>query len=323
MSSKQIRIVAVVLLLLAGLLALLAWQVARQAARAPVTTQNAVPTHAVVVTTRAVEAGKPLPADALKVMRLPIEPGGAYQDVARVAGQVPLVNLGANVPVLESQLLAGLARQIPEGERALAVAVDEVVGVGNQVQPGDFVDVFVILRRDNQEIADSQTRLLLSRLRVLAYGSGAVNEAPKPQADQMMTRREGAKTAVLAVPLEQVGKLAMAQQAGRLILALRNPKDEAVPSDGMFVDPPGVLQARAGVPPEAERSPADKAVAGVSLAGLVGTAPAPRTQAPVPVLRPTVLPAGQSLTAATPRHELITENNNGVEVIRAGKRAIE
>lgn len=319
MTSKQIRIAAVVLLLLAGVLALLAWQVARNAAVPQLPTRHDVATHAVVVTTRAVEAGKPLPADALAVMQLPIDPSGAYQDVARVAGQVPLVNLGANVPVLESQLLSGLARQIPEGDRAMAVAVDEVVGVGNQVQPGDFVDVFVILRRDNQEINDSQTRMLLSRLRVLAYGNGAVNEAPKQQADQMMTRREGAKTAVLSVPLEQVSKLAMAQQAGRLILALRNPKDETVPSEGMFADPPAALQARAGTPAESERAPADKAMAGVSLAGMVGNA-APRATAPAPVMRQAVLPSAASLTASRREPQ---ENNNGVEVIRAGKRAIE
>ncbi|KAB0596864.1 Flp pilus assembly protein CpaB [Cupriavidus pauculus] len=318
MTSKQIRILAVVLLVLAGLLAVLAWQVARHQ-RVPLPTQNAVATHAVVVTTRAVEAGKPLSTDALTVMQLPIDPTGAYQEVARVAGQVPVINLGANVPVLESQLVSGLARQIPEGDRALAVAVDEVVGVGNQVQPGDFVDVFVILRRDNQEIGESQTRLLLSHLRVLAYGSGAVNEAPKAQSEQMMTRREGAKTAVLSVPLEQVSKLAMAQQAGRLILALRNPKDEAMPSEGMFADPPPVLQARAGVPPQAERAPVDRAVAGVSLSGLVGDA-APRS--PAPAMRPATLPAAATLTAATPRRQA-QDNQQGVEVIRAGKREIE
>ena len=104
MTSKQIRIAAVVLLLLAGVLALLAWQVARNAAVPQLPTRHDVATHAVVVTTRAVEAGKPLPADALAVMQLPIDPSGAYQDVARVAGQVPLVNLGANVPVLEGVL---------------------------------------------------------------------------------------------------------------------------------------------------------------------------------------------------------------------------
>lgn len=320
MSSKQIRILATVLLILAGLLALLAWQVARHDA-VPIPHARSAPTHAVVVTTRAVEAGKPLTADALAVMQLPIQPAGAYQDAARVVGQVPVVNLGSNVPVLEGQLLSGLARQIPEGDRALAVAVDETVGVGHQVQPGDFVDVFVILRRDSQEIGESQTRLLLSRLRVLAYGSGSVNESAKVQGEQMMTRREGAKTAVLAVPVEQVGKLTMAQQAGRLVLALRNPSDASMPSDGMFADPPPVLQARAGVPPDAQRAPVDKAVAGVSLAGLVGQpgGATPRTVAAPPAVRPA--PA-VSLTAAAPRREP-QDNNNGVEVIRAGKRAIE
>ncbi|RZT29353.1 Flp pilus assembly protein CpaB [Cupriavidus agavae] len=315
MSSKQIRILAIVLLVLAGLLALMAWRVARHQPL-PVASNTPAATHAVVVTTRAVEAGKPLPADALTVMQLPMDPAGAYRDVTRVAGQVPLVNLGANVPVLESQLLAGLARQIPEGSRALAVAVDEVVGVGHQVQPGDFVDVFVILRRDSQEIADSQTRLLVPHLRVLAYGAGAVNEAARPQGEQMMARREGAKTAVLAVPVEQVGKLAMAQQAGRLILALRNPHDEALPSEGMFAEPAPVLQARAGVPPPAERAPVDKAAAGVSLAGLVGT-DTPR--APAAALRQVAV--AQPAPAAARREP--QDNRGGVEVIRAGKREIE
>lgn len=323
MSSKQIRILAIVLLVLAGLLALMAWQVARRQA-APLPVAQTVPTHAVVVTTRAVEAGKPLAADALTVMQLPMEPAGAYQDVARVAGQVPVVNLGANVPVLESQLLSGLARQIPEGSRAFAVAVDEVVGVGHQVQPGDYVDVFVTMRRDNQEIAETQTRLLLSHLRVLAYGNGAVNEAPKAQAEQMMVRRDGAKTAVLSVPVDEVGKLAMAQQTGRLMLALRNPKDEATLSEGMFAEPPAVLQARVGVPAEAQRAPLDKAAAGVSLSGLLGAAgPARATlpAAPTPAaMRPVAQPAAPSLAAQ--RREL-QDNGNGVEVIRAGKRAIE
>ncbi|MEN7531183.1 Flp pilus assembly protein CpaB [Cupriavidus sp. DL-D2] len=314
MSSKQIRILAVVLLVLAGLLALMAWRVARHQPLPAVSTEQAA-SHAVVVTTRAVEAGKPLPADALTVMQLPMDPAGGYRDISRVAGQVPLVNLGAHVPVLESQLLAGLARQIPEGDRALAVAVDEVVGVGHQVQPGDFVDVFVILRRDSQEITDSQTRLLLSHLRVLAYGAGAVNESAKAQGEQMMARREGAKTAVLSVPVDQVGKLAMAQQAGRLILALRNPKDESVPSEGMYSEPPPVLQARAGVPPPAERAPVDRAMAGVSLAGLVGSdASRPAAAGVRQVSAPVQTPMARRDNP---------DNRSGVEVIRAGKRDIE
>ncbi|CAG9185224.1 Flp pilus assembly protein CpaB [Cupriavidus pampae] len=317
MSSNTIRIIAVCLLVLAGLLALLAWQVGRQST--PTVQQpGAVALHPVVVTTQPVKAGKPIGADAVRIEQLPIDPGGAYRDTARVVGQVPLVDLGANVPVLESQLLAGLARQVPEGERAVAVAVDEVIGVGHQVQPGDYVDVFVVMRRDSQEIAESQARMLLSRLRVLAYGHGAVNEAAPHEAEQMMTRRgDGAKTAVLSVPLAAVSQLAMAQQAGRLLLALRNPKDPEVPSEGMFTEPPGVLKARVGVPPEATRAPADRAIAGVALAGMLGTPLASRNT-PAPAVQP------PSIAAAPVRREpATTTRTSGVEVIRAGKRDTE
>lgn len=320
MTSKQIRIVAIVLLALAGLLALLAWQVARQPATPAAAHAGAVPVHPVVVTTRAVEAGKPLPADALKVEQLPIDPAGAYREVSRVAGQVPLVNLGAHVPVLESQLLAGLASQVPQGERAVAIAVDEVIGVGNQVQPGDYVDVFLVLRRDTQEVPDSQARMLLSKLRVLAYGVAAVNQANKEAPEQMMTRREGARTAVLSVPLGQVSELAMAQQAGRLLLALRNPKDEATPSEGLFAEPAAARQVRAGLPADAGSAAPDKAAAGVALAGLVGNAPAGAARAPVPTppaMRMAVAPANTLAPRAQARDAA------GVEMIRAGKRDIE
>lgn len=323
MTSKQIRLVAVVLLGLALLLAVLAWQVGRQPAPSEAASKGAAPMHPVVVTTRAVEAGKPIGAEALKVEMLPIDPAGAYTDVARVSGQVLLVPLGANVPVLETQLLAGLATQVPEGERAVAVQVDEVIGVGNQVQPGDYVDVFLVLRRDQQEIPESHARMLLSRLRVLSYGAAAVHRPQPDKSEQMMARQEGAKTAVLSVPLEQVSRLAMAQQSGRLLLALRNPHDQAMPSEGMFVEPPPALAVRAGVPADAPRAAPDRAVAGVALSGMAATGGnAARARQALPPAAPVARP----LQAAAPpaaRHTRQARESAGVEVIRAGKREIE
>ncbi|MEM5430948.1 Flp pilus assembly protein CpaB [Cupriavidus oxalaticus] len=323
MTSKQIRLVAVVLLGLALLLAVLAWQVGSQPAPSERAPRGASPMHPVVVTTRAVEAGKPIGADALKVEMLPIDPAGAYTDVARVSGQVLLVPLGANVPVLETQLLAGLATQVPEGERAVAVQVDEVIGVGNQVQPGDYVDVFLVLRRDQQEIPESHARMLLSRLRVLSYGAAAVHQPQPARPEQMMARQEGAKTAVLSVPLEQVSRLAMAQQSGRLLLALRNPHDQAMPSEGMFVEPPPALAVRAGVPADAPRAAPDRAVAGVALPGMAATRG--NAMRP-PQATPPAAPVARPLQVATPpagRQAREARESAGVEVIRAGKREIE
>ncbi|WP_454727293.1 MULTISPECIES: Flp pilus assembly protein CpaB [Cupriavidus] len=321
MTSKQIRVLAIVLLVLAALLALLAWRVARTPAKPAAPVAAAAELHAVVITTKPIEAGKPVPADALKVEQLPINPAGAYTDVARVAGQIPLVSIGANVPVLESQMLAGLATQVKAGERAVAVAVDEVIGVGNQVQPGDFVDVFAVFRRDGQEIEGSQARLLLARLRVLAYGAGTVVEAAKPTPDQMMVRREGAKTAVLAVPVADVGKLALGQQSGRLLLALRNPEDESLPTENLFSEPAPVLQARSlpgGTP--AVLTASDRAAAGVALASVMGNAGVARRDQPVARTMP--IPAAPAVPA---QHARVASSvaQNSVEVIRGGKREIE
>ncbi|WP_059415787.1 Flp pilus assembly protein CpaB [Cupriavidus basilensis] len=319
MTSKQIRVFAIALLVLALLLALLAWRVARTPAKPAAPVAAAAELHAVVITVKPIEAGKPVPADALKVEQLPINPTGAYTDVARVAGQIPLVGIGANVPVLESQLLAGLASQVKEGERAVAVAVDEVIGVGNQVQPGDFVDVFAVFRRDGQEIEGSQARLLLARLRVLAYGAGTVIETAKPAPDQMMVRREGAKTAVLAVPVADVGKLALGQQSGRLLLALRNPEDGSVPAENLLSEPAPALQARLPSGAPAVLTASDRAVAGVALASLAGVAgPARREQA---ASRPA--PAAASAVPAPRSRMASSVAQNSVEVIRGGKREIE
>lgn len=305
MSSKQLRIVAIVLLVLAGVLALLAWQVARRAAEPramPIAASAPAPSYPVVVATRPLEAGKPIAADALRIAQLPIDPAGAHRKVEALAGRVPVVDVGANVPVLDSHLNAGLAGQVPPGHRAVAVAVDEVIGVGHRVRPGDFVDVFVVLPRDSQEIGDSQARLLLSRLRVLAYGAQAVDES----GDGGAARHEGARTAVLAVPLPQVVALTMAQQAGRLMLALRNPAEGA----------PGGKPTVAAVRANAAGAAGVAGVAGeqtgsVLLRQLAAT-PA-QTAAPVlAVPRPRV-----------PSRDTAQALPTGIEVIRAGKRVLE
>ncbi|EHP39962.1 Flp pilus assembly protein CpaB [Cupriavidus basilensis OR16] len=332
MTSKQIRVLAIALLVLAALLALLAWRVARAPAKPAEPVAGSTQLYPVVVTVKPIEAGKPVPVDALKVEQLPINPAGAYTEVARVAGQVPVIGIGANVPVLESQLLAGLATQVKEGERAVAVAVDEVIGVGNQVQPGDFVDVFAVFRRDGQEIEGSQARMLLARLRVLAYGAGTVNETAKPAPEQMMARREGAKTAVLAVPVANVGKLAIAQQTGRLLLALRNPEDPDVPTEGLFDDPAPVLQAKVpakggaltatlkGGALTATLAPSDRAMAGVALAGIAGGARRDALAVKA-ALSPVQAPAAIAQRAHGVSASSVAQNS--VEMIRGGKREIE
>ena len=117
----------------------------------------------VVVAAKALVAGQALKAEDLQMAGLTARPDGAYDDVPAAVGSVPAVDIPQGAPILKGQLVTGLALKVPEGERAVAVKVDESVGAGNRIRPGDFVDVFFVLRRDGNEIDQSQARLLLSR----------------------------------------------------------------------------------------------------------------------------------------------------------------
>lgn len=284
------KIIAAILVLLALALGGYAWMLSRQPAPVattpgPVTAASLNPQtqlFPVVVAAKPLIAGQAIPADALRVERLSINPTGAFQDVPTAAGRVPVLDLAEGSPVMENQLVSGLALRVGEGERAVAIKADEIMGVGNRVQPGDFVDVFIMLKSDGKDIDRSQARLLLSRKRVLAFGSASVESLPAKgdkMADgtkvaaaqqQAQQRTEPARTAVLAVPVDDVNRLAIGDASGRLMLALRNPNDLSEPDPKLFAELPTALQpvALKGAPPRAPLEGLDRAQAGLTVADL-------------------------------------------------------
>lgn len=54
-------------------------------------------------------------------------------------------------------------------ERAVAVAVDDVIGAAGQLRPGDYVDVLLFLREENNN-PQSSAQVVLPALRVLSVG---------------------------------------------------------------------------------------------------------------------------------------------------------
>ena len=291
------KILAAILVLLAIALGVYAWMLSRQAPPPPVAAAGpaAGPTKArevlvypVVVAAKALPAGEAIPADALRVERLTINPAGAFQDVAVAAGRVPVLDLAEGSPVMENQLVSGLALRVAEGERAIAIKADEVMGVGNKIQPGDFVDVFIMLKSDGKDVDRSQARLLLSRKRVLAFGNASVDGLPSKSPDkaaaQQAQRNEQARTAVLAVPLDDVNRLTIGDASGRLMLALRNPTDMAQPDPKLFAELPTALQPPQSKTGEARRAPLeglDRAQAGLTAADLVTGGKGPSVRPPV------------------------------------------
>lgn len=323
------KIVAAVLVLLAIALGIYAWTLGRKpvvaspAATASAATDKAVQTFPAVFTVKPVPAGQPIPADALRIEQLPVSSPGILNDAAKATGRIPVFDLSAGAPILENQLVSGLALRVSDGERAVAIKADETMGVGNKIRPGDFVDVFLMLRTDNKEIDQGQARLLLARKRVLAYGNASVDGVPTAtgqDANAQQQRNDMARTAVLAVPVDEVNRLTVGENAGRLILALRSPTDMSVPDPALFAELPMLLSTQGkkpGQPDTASLTGIDKAVAGLSIPDLANSGeknsraqPKSAPPARVAVARP----AGNAATRPRPGNE--------VELIKGDKREV-
>lgn len=128
----------------------------------------------------------------------------------------------AGEPIMESRLApkgggAGLAAMIPKGKRAVAVRVNEVVGVAGFVLPGMRVDVLVSGNPPNDQALGTETKTILQNIEVLSAGQSIQKDAEnKPVSVQVVN---------LLVSPEQAEALSLASNEARIQLVLRNPLD--------------------------------------------------------------------------------------------------
>src|SRR5258706_15834236 len=100
--SKLTKILAVILMLLAAALAALAWWLGRQpATAAPPAAAPKTVGYASVAAARDLEKGKPIAADGVKLVELPMPVAGAYRDAGSVIGQVPSADIAAGALITE------------------------------------------------------------------------------------------------------------------------------------------------------------------------------------------------------------------------------
>ncbi len=341
---KAIRIAAVLLLVLAVVLAILAFGIGRNAPSTPDVSleaepANSLPKRTFVVATRALPAGQPISAADLSTTQMQAAASEGFPTTADVIGRIPNSDIAAGAMVNPRQLLQGIAAGIKPGERAVAIPVDELAGVSNRIAPGDYVDVFMSLQAPAEAGAqrdNPQARLLLSRLRVLGYGAEDVGtqqaaaqaqsstdaDPPEPgsRAETIAARSNNnasstnngntapPRSAILAVPVQDAGSLLLAAHSGKLFLALRNPGDTALADASIFVAPPPVLPLRRdldAMDAEAATRPENQAYAGISLAALAGESSGRKPAAPAPAA---AAPVRARMPRAAPRQ--------GIEIIR-------
>jgi pilus assembly protein CpaB len=218
----------------------------------PVTTEH------IVVAAQPLQVGTRVDASNLRLIPWPSgEPvAGMFTHIADCANRAVITPLAENEPILESKLAAtqsgaGLPATIPEGMRALSVAVNDVVGVAGFVIPGTMVDVLVTGRvADSGRGEQNITRTILENVKVLAAGQKIEQDREgKPQNVPVVT---------LLVTPDDAARLTMASTEGKIQLSLRNTVDTrllmpaSVLQDSLFTGgapPPKRVTAAKYVPP--------------------------------------------------------------------------
>ncbi len=163
-------------------------------------------------------------------------PAGALTDVKDALGRGVIADVFEGEPIVEGRLApkgagAGLAATIPSGMRAVAVRVNEVVGVAGFVSPGQHVDILIAgnLPNGGSSSTGTLTKTLLQNITVLSAGQNIQKDPEgKPVTVQVVN--------MLVTP-EQAEILSLASNETRIQLVLRNPLDTEV------AKPPGTTIA--------------------------------------------------------------------------------
>lgn len=255
-------------------------------------------TTQVVVATEKIGLGTRLAGEHVRVVSWPegLKPEGSFPKVEDVIGRGVVVPMQPNEPIVESRLApkeggAGLTSTIPEGMRAVAVKVNDVIGVAGFVVPGTRVDL--ILTGSPEQYQGSETsKVILESVLVLAAGQNIQqDENGNPQSVQVIT---------LLVTPEDAQKVALASADGRIQLALRNPLDL------QKADPRPVTRAalytRGSSMPEV---PAEVTKAVLKLAPRAKAIKAPAPPPPAPVVKPEPVRLEVELIHGTERKRVV------------------
>ncbi len=245
----------------------------------------------VVVAAQDIDLGTPLLPQMLRVADWPkgSAPTGATDDPAKLDTRVLKTSLQRGEPVLESKLApigstGGLSAVISEGNRAMTVRVNDVIGVAGFALPGNYVDIVVNTEDDSKVergVSKSVSKIVLEHILVLAVAQEQSRDETKPKVVNAVT---------LEVTPEQAEKLDLARSVGSLSLVLRNQIDNTLAN-----------------------------TTGVTKSSLLGSEPAAVASVPQTPVTETPKPAAKPVVRKVVRQPSGVQ----VEVIRGNTRTVE
>jgi Flp pilus assembly protein CpaB len=230
----------------------------------------------VTVVTAAVDLplGTTIAADQLSTVQKPVADAiDTYRDPVQLEGQTVrrLVHKGQALTTADFQALsaggADVARALKPGQRAMAVRVDSLSGVGSLIQAGDFVDVIAAVSDEtakfpvvleSEDFAPSEegkepftkiddvvnstsVKVLVQNVQVVGVVPAALPAAgqTRDQDDRGLTDTAIQPAAapadgpivILSVTAQQAELVRFAQLDGNLSLAMRSPADAGTSPD--------------------------------------------------------------------------------------------
>ena len=311
MNSRVMILLAVLLILGASIAGYLGYKTTNEAKEAAVQAeQKAIAAQkvaeigvpgkiAVVVVKQNIPAYKVLTAEDLAIDYLKIAPPRTYRTIEEVIGQPVQVELVAGDILELGDLQPGseVARLLKPGERAVAIPVDEIIGGGGFVQPGDTVDLLLFLRGENG--AKDSAQVVMQSLRVLGFGADIINpdggiETPEQKAGRK-SERARARSAVLAIAEKDVTRIMLASSLGTLRMATRPAAELVATSDAAQ---PGATKPSAAQPvtepvckPQSSvPTPTQRQLLTSAALRADGSSSAPRAAAKAPQAKPAAKP---------------------------------
>jgi pilus assembly protein CpaB len=191
---------------------------------------EAVDTLSVAVANSNLPMGTTIADSHLRLVKVPkaMAPKGSFTKVEELVGRVVKETIIEGEPVVVGRLSskeagAGLTAIIPEDMRAMAVKVNEVIGVAGFIHPNDRVDVIAVMAADpssqNPQDKLPRAKVILQNIQVLATGQEMVDENKGQKAKPVTV------VTLLVLP-EDAERLALAAEEGSIRLAMRNPVDQ-------------------------------------------------------------------------------------------------
>lgn len=181
-------------------------------------------------------------SENLELKEIPAElmVSGALRDFGQIRGRVAGVALQAGEQLTESKLLelgvqSGLAAIVPKGLRAITVVIDDANGMAGLVQPGDSIDLMVVLPGNDEQSEKVVT--FLQRVLVVAVSRqvqseigqkvvGVGEDVGASVGGAPVELLESPATLTVAVTPDQAQQIALAEETGKIRITLRSLADQ-------------------------------------------------------------------------------------------------